>query len=49
MAGSGMGLSIVQKIVEKYHGKIKIQNQEDLTGFYIDLPLKESFDILKQQ
>ena len=49
MAGSGMGLSVVQKIVEKYRGKIKILNQEDLTGFYLDLPLKEAFDFLKQQ
>ena len=43
------GLSVVQKIVEKYRGKIKILNQEDLTGFYLDLPLKEAFDFLKQQ
>ncbi len=36
--GSGIGLSIVTKILEEHHAKLLIETNEDLTRFIIDFP-----------
>jgi signal transduction histidine kinase len=37
--GSGLGLSIVSKIIEKHHGSISVKSQLGLTVFRVTLPL----------
>lgn len=36
--GTGLGLNIVRKIIEKHQGKIECQSSEELTSFIITLP-----------
>ncbi len=38
--GSGMGLDIVKKIIEKHSGKIHVESNEKATAFEIQIPLK---------
>ncbi len=38
--GSGLGLDIVKKIVEKHGGKIYFESKPGKTTFFVDLPLK---------
>ncbi|MBD2576966.1 response regulator [Oscillatoria sp. FACHB-1406] len=38
--GSGLGLDIVRKIIEKHEGKIQVKSQPGCTTFTIALPLK---------
>lgn len=41
--GTGLGLSIVYNIIEKHHGKITVQSEENKgTEFIITLPMKQS-------
>ena len=49
LAGSGIGLNCVKQILHQYQGKISVINQEDNTGFFVDLPLKQTFDFSNQQ
>jgi signal transduction histidine kinase len=37
--GSGLGLSIVSKIIEKHHGSVSVKSQLGLTVFRVTLPL----------
>jgi signal transduction histidine kinase len=39
--GSGLGLNIVQKIINKHQGKIELESQPGQTTFTILLPIKE--------
>jgi len=38
--GSGIGLDIVKKIIEKHSGKINVESDEKETAFEITIPLK---------
>jgi signal transduction histidine kinase len=38
--GSGLGLDIVRKIVEKHQGKIEVESQPGRTTFSVILPIK---------
>jgi signal transduction histidine kinase len=38
--GSGLGLDIVQKIIDKHHGKIEIESQPGKTTFCVILPME---------
>jgi signal transduction histidine kinase len=38
--GSGIGLDIVKKIIEKHSGKINVESDENETAFEITIPLK---------
>lgn len=40
-SGSGLGLSIVQRVIEEHLGKIEVQTQTGGTSFHILLPLDE--------
>lgn len=40
-SGSGLGLSIVQRVIEEHLGKIEVQSQPGGTSFHIFLPLDE--------
>jgi len=40
-SGSGLGLSIVQRVIEEHFGKIEVQSQPGGTAFHIFLPLDE--------
>ncbi len=41
ISGSGLGLSIVRKIVEEYHGNIKVKSEPDKGSiFTVELPVK---------
>ncbi|HPD65406.1 MAG TPA: ATP-binding protein [Bacteroidia bacterium] len=41
ISGSGLGLSIVRKIVEEYHGNIKVKSETDKGSiFTVELPVK---------
>jgi signal transduction histidine kinase len=44
--GSGLGLSIVHKIVEKHHGNISVESQSGHTIFKVSLPL--NFQLLTE-
>ncbi|HCF29107.1 MAG TPA: hybrid sensor histidine kinase/response regulator, partial [Cyanobacteria bacterium UBA11049] len=37
--GSGLGLDIVKKIIEKHNGKIAVESQPGCTTFTVFLPL----------
>jgi len=40
--GNGLGLGIVQQIVQRYHGKVEVQSsQKDGTTFFVYLPTEE--------
>jgi len=39
--GSGLGLSIVQRVIEEHFGKITVQSSRQGTAFFITLPLDE--------
>jgi PAS domain S-box-containing protein len=38
--GSGLGLDIVKKIIDKHHGKIEVESQPGRTTFTVQLPIK---------
>ncbi|MCU0545898.1 MAG: ATP-binding protein [Oscillatoriaceae cyanobacterium Prado104] len=40
--GSGLGLDIVQKIVEKHQGKLQVESEPGKTTFTVELPLNNS-------
>jgi signal transduction histidine kinase len=41
ISGSGLGLSIVRKVIELYHGTVKVDSKPDLgTVFTVRLPKK---------
>ncbi|MEM8806572.1 MAG: ATP-binding protein [Cyanobacteria bacterium P01_G01_bin.38] len=40
--GTGLGLDIVRRIVEKYHGRIEVESQPGHTIFQVWLPLERS-------
>lgn len=39
LAGTGVGLNCVKRLIDKHHGQIRSISTEDYTGFYILLPL----------
>ena len=39
LAGTGIGLNCVKRLIEKHHGQIRTISNDDYTGFYILLPL----------
>lgn len=46
ISGSGLGLSIVKKVVELYHGTIKVDSKPDIgTTFTIMLPRKKQLNL----
>ena len=38
--GSGLGLDIVKKIIDKHHGKIEVESKPGRTTFSVQLPIK---------
>jgi len=40
-SGSGLGLSIVQRIIEEHRGEIRVESSPKGTTFYVTLPLDE--------
>ncbi|OCQ92475.1 protein kinase [Oscillatoriales cyanobacterium USR001] len=40
--GSGLGLDIAQKIIDKHHGKIEVDSQPGQTVFTVYLPIKQN-------
>jgi serine/threonine protein kinase/signal transduction histidine kinase len=42
--GSGLGLDIVKKIIDKHHGKIEVDSQPGQTVFRVYLPIKQSIN-----
>lgn len=40
--GSGLGLSIVRKIIDKHHGRIEVDSYPGCTRFQVWLPLRQS-------
>jgi len=45
--GSGMGLDIVVRIIEKHHGKIEVESEPGKTVFTISLPINDESDLHK--
>ncbi len=41
--GLGLGLSIVQKIIESYDGKVKVESEPGNTSFIFEIPLKKNY------
>ncbi|MCP4402673.1 MAG: GHKL domain-containing protein [bacterium] len=42
--GSGLGLDIVRKIIEKHHGKIEVESEAGQTTFSVRLPMQVTED-----
>jgi signal transduction histidine kinase len=40
--GSGLGLNIVKKIIEKHRGTITFESQPGKTTFYVSLPIRST-------
>ena len=40
--GSGLGLDICKKIIQKHHGSISVESQPGRTTFTIEFPILES-------
>ncbi|RKZ47092.1 MAG: hypothetical protein DRR00_22655 [Candidatus Parabeggiatoa sp. nov. 3] len=39
--GSGLGLDIVKKVIDKHHGRIEIDSQPGRTTFTVLLPIEQ--------
>ncbi|MBS9335114.1 HAMP domain-containing histidine kinase [Fructobacillus sp. M1-13] len=39
--GTGLGLSIVKGVIDKHHGKVRVESNDELTAFIITLPKKQ--------